>query len=128
MAPADTTQHRDVLAQVPGIPRHDDTPVFAEPWQAQAFAMAVALQQRGVFTWGEWAQAIRVQIDKALARGDPDDGSTYYDHWMATLEQIVAEKGLTDLETLGTYAEAWGRAADRTPHGEPIELEARDFG
>ncbi len=127
MPAANETQLRDVLARVPGVPCRDDALVFEEPWQAQAFAMALSLQQQGVFTWGEWAEALGEEIKTALAKGDPDDGSTYYLHWMATLERLVAAKGLTSIETLEGTARAWGRAADRTPHGEPIELAPRDF-
>jgi nitrile hydratase accessory protein len=127
MAEPTREQVRDVIATVPGFPHTGEAPVFAEPWQAQAFAMAVSLHQNGLFTWSEWAETLGAEIRKAVAAGDPDDGSTYYNHWMATLERLVAEKGLTSAETLDRYAQAWGRAADRTPHGEPIELEAGDF-
>lgn len=127
MAAADEIQLRDVLAHVPGVPCRDEAPVFDEPWQAQAFAMALSLQQRGVFTWGEWAATLGDEIRRALAKGDPDDGSTYYVHWMATLERLVAQKGLTSADTLDRTAQAWGRAADRTPHGEPIVLAPGDF-
>lgn len=120
-------QVRDLLAAVPGVPCAGEAPVFAEPWQAQAFAMALSLQQNGVFTWGEWAETIGDEIRQALARGDPDDGSTYYQHWMATLERLVAQKGLATTDTLSRTARAWGRAADRTPHGQPIELQPGDF-
>ena len=75
---------REALATVAGIPSKDAAPVFDEPWQAQAFAMALALQQRGVFTWSEWASMLGEEIQRARAAGDCDDGSTYYRHWMAT--------------------------------------------
>lgn len=127
MQEVDPADVRDVLSSVPGVPCAGEAPVFAEPWQAQAFAMALALQRQGVFTWGEWAAAIGDEIKKAVAAGDPDDGSTYYQHWMATLERLVAAKGLTDPVTLARYAHAWGHAAERTPHGTPIELRPTDF-
>jgi nitrile hydratase accessory protein len=123
----DRNQERNVMTAVPGVPREGDDPVFAEPWQAQAFAMALYLQQAGAFTWGEWAETLGDEIGKARAAGDPDDGSTYYHHWMATLERLVAEKGLTTIEMLRRYSRAWGRAADRTPHGTPITLQSTDF-
>ena len=114
-------------AVVPGIPRDDAGPVFREPWEAQAFAMALALHERGLFTWTEWAATLADQIKRAQAEGDPDTGETYYRHWLATLERFVAEKGLTDSATLTRYFEAWDHAADRTPHGTPIELKPEDF-
>jgi nitrile hydratase accessory protein len=113
---------------VPGIPRDDDGPVFREPWEAQAFAMALALHQRGLFTWNEWAQALADEIRRAQASGDPDSGETYYRHWLATLERLVAEKRVASPETLHRYRDAWDHAADRTPHGSPIELKPEDFG
>ena len=112
---------------VPSIPRDNDGPVFREPWEAQAFAMALSLHERGLFTWKEWAAALAHQIKRAQAEGDPDTGETYYRHWLATLEHLVAAKGVTTSETLHRYRNAWDHAADRTPHGMPIELRAEDF-
>jgi len=112
---------------VPGIPRDQAGPVFREPWEAQAFSMALALHQRGVFTWPEWAAALAQEIKRAQAEGDPDTGETYYRHWLATLERLVAEKGIASRQALARYRDAWDRAADRTPHGTPIELTPGDF-
>jgi nitrile hydratase accessory protein len=123
----DSVAAERATAAVPGIPRDAAGPVFAEPWQAQAFAMALALHERGLFTWPEWAAMLANEIKRAQAAGDPDTGETYYHHWMATLERMVAEKGVTDAATLAHYHDAWDRAADRTPHGEPIELRPEDF-
>ena len=113
---------------VPGIPCDAEGPVFREPWEAQAFAMALALHERGVFTWPEWAAALGAQIKRAQATGDPDTGETYYRHWLATLETLVAAKGVAPAALLHRYRDAWDRAADRTPHGKPIELKEEDFG
>ena len=115
------------IAAVPGIPRGPEGPVFREPWEAQAFAMTVALHERGLFSWGEWTAVLGNEIKRAQAGGDPDTGETYYRHWLAALERIVAEKGLTDAPTLRRYREAWDHAADRTPHGMSIELRPEDF-
>ncbi len=112
---------------VPSIPHDAEGPVFLEPWQAQAFAMALALHARDLFTWPEWAAMLSEQIKRAQAAGDPDSGDTYYLHWLDALERIVAEKGVTDPRTLARYREAWDHAADRTPHGKPIELKPEDF-
>jgi nitrile hydratase accessory protein len=110
------------------IPRNDEGPVFREPWEAQAFALAVSLHERGLFTWTEWANVLGDEIKKAQAAGDPDTGETYYRHWLATLERIVAEKGLSDGRALARTRDAWERACARTPHGAPIELGPSDFG
>jgi nitrile hydratase accessory protein len=112
---------------VPGVPRDAEGPVFREPWEAQAFAMALALHEKGVFTWSEWAAALAAEIRRAQAAGDPDTGETYYRHWLATLERLVAEKTAVSREQLETYRDAWDNAADRTPHGAPIELRDEDF-
>jgi nitrile hydratase accessory protein len=112
---------------IPSIPRDDAGPVFKEPWQAQAFAMALHLHDGGLFTWSEWAATLGEEIKKAQAAGDPDLGDTYYHHWLATLERMVAEKGLTDAPTLARTRDAWEQACERTPHGAPIELRAEDF-
>jgi nitrile hydratase accessory protein len=112
---------------VPSIPRDADGPVFREPWEAHAFAMALVLHERGLFTWPEWAATLADEIRRAQAVGDPDTGETYYRHWLNALERIVTEKHVTDAQTLARYRNAWDRAADRTPHGAPIELEPQDF-
>ena len=112
---------------VASIPRDSDGPVFREPWEAQAFAMALALHERGLFTWPEWAAMLSAEIKRAQQAGDPDTGETYYHHWLNALERMVAEKGITDAETLRRYHDAWDHAADRTPHGAPIELKLEDF-
>ena len=109
------------------LPRDDDGPVFREPWEAQAFAMALSLHELGLFTWKEWAAALADEIKLAQANGDPDTGTTYYRHWLATLERLVAAKGVATLETQHRYRDAWDHAADRTPHGAPIELRLEDF-
>ena len=101
--------------------------MFREPWEAQAFAMTLALLERTLFTWPEWAATLGAEIKKAQAAGDPDTGETYYHHWLAAQERIVAEKGITDAAALSRYYGAWDHAADRTPHGEPIELRPDDF-
>ena len=115
------------LSALPGLPLDADGPVFAEPWQAQAFGMTLALHQRGLFTWPEWAQTLAGQISAAQASGDADLGDTYYRHWLAALEALVATKGASSYDELTRYHRAWDHAADRTPHGQPIELRSDDF-
>ena len=118
---------REALDVVPGIPRDDEGPVFREPWEAQAFAMTLGLYQKGLFTWQEWTAALVAEIKRAQEAGDPDTGETYYHHWLAALERIVADKGLSDAATLDRYRDGWRRAAARTPHGDPIVLEPADM-
>jgi nitrile hydratase accessory protein len=112
---------------VPGVPRDADGPVFREPWEAQAFAMTLALHERGLFTWAEWAAALASEIKRAQGAGDPDTGETYYHHWLATLERVLTQKGVTDPNQLARTRDAWEHACARTPHGAPIELRSDDF-
>ena len=114
-------------AALPGLPRDRAGPVFHEPWEAQAFAMALALHERGLFTWNEWAAALAHEIKAAQAAGDPDTGNTYYRHWLNALERLVAEKNVAGAEALARYRQAWRHAARRTPHGAPIALADEDF-
>ena len=107
------------------MPRDEGGPVFAEPWQAQAFALAVKLSEEGHFTWKEWAAALAAELKAAADRGEPDDGSHYYEHWLATLERLVTAKGLTDSVALLARKQAWAEAYRHTPHGKPIELVPR---
>lgn len=98
------------------------TPVFAEPWQAQAFALAVKLSEEGHFTWKEWASRLAAELKAAADRGEPDDGSRYYEHWLAALERLVTEKNLTDRTEMLARKEAWADAYRHTPHGKPVTL------
>ena len=123
----DRTAARHATDAIPGIPRDAEGPVFREPWEARAFAMAVALHARGLFTWTEWADTLARQIKRAQADGDADTGETYYRHWLAALETLVAAKDIAPAGVLHRYRDAWDHAADRTPHGQPIELTAADF-
>ena len=123
------SQHNSIpdperLAALPRLPRDEGGPVFAEPWQAQAFALAVKLSEQGHFTWKEWAAALADELKAAADRGEPDDGSRYYQHWLATLERLALAKGLTDSATLHARKEAWADAYRHTPHGKPVELGA----
>ena len=109
--------------ELPGLPRNEDGPVFGEPWQAAAFALAVSLSQQGHFSWKEWAAALAEELKMSAARGEPDDGSHYYHCWLATLERLIVSKGLSRSEELRSCKEAWTDAYRRTPHGKPVELE-----
>ena len=112
------------LAALPPLPRDEEEPVFAEPWQAQAFALAVRLSAQGYFTWKEWAAALSAELRGAAEQGQPDDGSRYYVYWLAALEKLAVEKGLSDFATMHERKEAWADAYRHTPHGKPIELSA----
>jgi nitrile hydratase accessory protein len=118
----DRTIDSSHLGQLPRLPMSDGEPVFAEPWQAQAFAVAVELSAKGHFTWKEWATALAEELKAARDRGEQDDGSRYYEYWLATLERLVTRKGLTDTAALHERKEAWADAYRHTPHGKPIEL------
>ena len=118
---------RPPLDALPRLPREGDEPDFREPWEAHAFGMTVELHRRGVFTWPEWAAALAAQIEAAQKAGDADLGDTYYRHWLAALETLVAAKDAGSADELERYRNAWAHAAARTPHGRPIELQAADF-
>ncbi len=111
------------LDALPPVPRDDEGPVFSEPWQAQAFALAVKLSEQGHFTWKECAGALANELKAAADRGEPDDGTQYYHHWVAALERLVTEKGLTDSPALRERKEAWADAYRQTPHGMPVALQ-----
>jgi len=120
----ETLPSAEHLIDLPRLPRDDGGPVFAEPWQAQAFALAVKLSEQGHFTWKEWAASLAEELQAAARRGEPDDGSRYYEHWLTALERLVTAKGLTDPNALLTRREAWAEAYRATPHGTPVELRA----
>lgn len=127
MGPINPADVRGAASAVPGIPSDAEGPVFREQWEAQIFATALALHGRGLFTWSEWAATLGEEIKRAQAAGDPDTGETYYRHWLAALERLIVEKGITSHDVLMRYRNAWEHATERTPHGMPIELRAEDF-
>jgi nitrile hydratase accessory protein len=112
-------------ATLPAIPRDGEGPVFRAPWEAQAFAMAVMLHERGHFTWTEWATRLADEIAAARGRGERDDGRRYYHHWLAALEKLLADKRIVLADELRARRDAWDRAAQATPHGQPIVLPGR---
>jgi len=113
-----------IPGSLPDLPCDAEGPVFAQPWQAQAFALTLALHQRGLFAWSEWAQYLSRQIRQAQADGDPDLGDTYYEHWLGALERLLVDKGVVMPLKLTSLRQAWRIAAERTPHGQPIVLGA----
>jgi nitrile hydratase accessory protein len=113
----------DQLAELPRLPRDEGGPIFAEPWQATAFALAVRLSTEGQFTWKEWAGVLAAELKADELRGEPDDGSRYYHCWLTALERLVIEKHLSDPASLLAQKQAWAEAYRHTPHGKPVELE-----
>jgi len=124
----DSITKTERLQALPRLPQDKGEPVFVEPWQAQAFALAVKLSEEGYFTWKEWAAALAKELNTATSRGEPDDGSHYYDHWLAALEHLVTAKGLADSASLLARKEAWADAYRSTPHGMPVKLTTGSDG
>jgi nitrile hydratase accessory protein len=123
LKPLDAALRSAELDTLPRLPRDDDGPVFAEPWQAQAFALAVKLSELGHFTWTEWAAVLSDELKADAARGEVDDGSRYYHYWLAALERLVVAKRLSSQDALSAQKEAWADAFRHTPHGMPVELK-----
>lgn len=115
-----SVSHIDPLA----IAADAEGPRFNEPWEAQAFALAVHLSECGYFTWPEWTEVLNQEIRAAQARGDADLGHTYYHHWLRALERLCANKGLVDSAERSRRKAEWRRAYLNTPHGDPIDLSA----
>lgn len=117
---SDTTTH--FCKNIPNLPTDEEGPVFAEPWQAQAFALAVRLCDEGHFTWSEWVETFSLEVKRAQAEGDPDLGDTYYIHWLNVLEKMVVQKGAVSPGDMTSRKEEWRQAYLRTPHGRSVEL------
>lgn len=124
----DSTLGSEGLSDLPLLSRDEGGPVFAEPWQAQAFALAVRLSAQGHFTWKEWAATLADELKAAADRGEPDDGSHYYEHWLAALERLVTSRHLADPAELITRKGEWVDAYRHTPHGKPVELRKSPGG
>ena len=121
-AKENSSRNDKALNAIDSIPRNESGPIFNEPWEAEAFAMTLALYEKGLFTWPEWAAVLSEEINRAQAAGDPDLGDTYYRHWLSALERIVIKQGVTNAEHLDQLYDDWNHAAHTTPHGEPIVL------
>ncbi|PDT14104.1 nitrile hydratase accessory protein [Rhizobium sp. J15] len=108
------------LSQSPGLPKSPEgAPVFPEPWAAEAFAMTVHLHEKGLFSWSEWAESLSRQLHQP---GRADDGSDYFDCWVAALSELLVSRGVADAAAILDLQQSWLRAAEATPHGHPIEL------
>ena len=126
LSPPDHPAQPAALAALPDLPRNEEGPVFAEPWQAQAFALAVKLSEMGHFTWKEWAATLAGELKAAADRGEPDDGSHYYHCWLSTLERLVVSKGLSQSGELLTCKEAWAEATGALRTVSPWSCSAFD--
>ena len=120
-----SSQSETDLSALPTLPRDDTGPVFKAPWEAQAFAMTLELHRKGVFTWSEWAGALAHELARASEHGNPDDSTHYYEHWLAALEKLAAEKKAVPAAEMASRVEEWDSAARTTPHGQPIVLPQR---
>jgi len=109
---------------MPDLVKDHEGPVFKEPWQAQAFAMAVTLSEAGLFSWQEWSSELGASIQSRQKKGDPDDGETYYLHWLETLEKMLSRKNLIEHADLLQRITEWKEAYLKTPHGQPVQLES----
>jgi nitrile hydratase accessory protein len=114
---------RALVAQLPDSIKAESEPVFTEPWQAQAFAMALALLQNKAFSWSEWAETLGAEIAGAAEHGIAEDGSGYYELWLRALEQLVTEKELSNQQELSRLKQSWKTAYETTPHGQPVTIE-----
>ncbi len=113
----------DPALETNGIPRDEDGPVFEEPWQAQAFALTVKLNEAGQFTWSEWAEIFGAEIAEATSKGEGCGNNAYYLCWLTALEKIVSRKNLLTADQLADRKEEWRYASEHTEHGQPIELK-----
>ena len=102
--------------------KDEQQPVFAEPWEAHAFAIAVKLSEKGLFKWSEWTNSLAKEIKEAKEQGNPDFGNTYYKFWLSALETILLEKNIVKKSDLKSMMEQWRRAYLSTPHGIPVKL------
>jgi nitrile hydratase accessory protein len=92
---------------------------FREPWEAQVFAMVLALCEAGLFSWSEWTAALSREV---AAPHSGEGGADGYERWLATLEGLVIEKDVASAQALKARKDSWARAAEATPHGSPILL------
>jgi nitrile hydratase accessory protein len=112
------------VQDLPALPRDEQGPVFKEPWEAHAFALAVRLSEAGCCSWSEWTQLLSQEIRAVQAGRDADSGGRYYQNWLGALERLCVEKGLVSAAEMHRRKEEWRQAYLHTPHGRPVELSA----
>lgn len=122
MRPLEPTIDANRIGSLSQLPGEGFEPLFAEPWQAQAFALVIELSKHDYFTWPEWTQALAQELNAAAMCGESDNGPRYYEHWLTALERLVITKGLTDSSALVRRKSAWTDAYRHTPHGKPVVL------
>lgn len=93
---------------------------FDAPWHGQAFALAVALNEAGHFSWSEWAQTFGTALKEAGSNGPLDGSDDYYTAWVSALETILCQKGIADTGLLDEMKTNWTAAFLSTPHGQPV--------
>jgi nitrile hydratase accessory protein len=107
----------------PDIPGGHAEPVFLEPWHAEIFSLAVALNRKGIFTWSEWVEAFSSAMREIPADEGESPETAYHRRWLAALERLVVQRGLSSRQEMARRKEEWRRAYLRTPHGQPVTLE-----
>jgi nitrile hydratase accessory protein len=122
LRPPEPTIDSNRIGSLPRLPGEGFELVFAEPWQAQAFALVIELSKCGYFTWPEWTQALAQELNAAAVSGESDNGPRYFEHWLTALERLVIAKGLTDSGALMRRKSAWTDAYRHTLHGKPVAL------
>jgi nitrile hydratase accessory protein len=89
--------------------------VFAEPWEARAFALAVTLSGGERFAWDDFRDLLIAEIaagDAAATNAAParlpDDtaAAPYYERWLAALEKILCAKAMLNAEEIDRRAAA----------------------
>ena len=86
-----TEKCRTTVPMMASQPQSDGEPVFDAPWQARAFAMAVYLNETGVFQWNEWADRFSRRIAEFETRDVVSSSDAYYTLWLDTLEAFVED-------------------------------------
>ena len=95
------------------VPRKNGELVFQTPWESHAFAMAVALCERGLFTWDEFRAHLIAEIGRWERENPQGSEYQYYERWVAALGKLLLERGVCDL----------GEIEKQEHHEQEVQLE-----
>jgi nitrile hydratase accessory protein len=104
------------------LKRRDGEPAFAEPWHAQALAMADLLVKSGQISAARWTDTLGSEIKASEKSGAADEPETYFRAVLSALERLLASDGRITRSELEAREHAWEHAYLSTPHGQPVKL------
>jgi nitrile hydratase accessory protein len=111
----------DILKQSKG----EADAAFSEPWMARAFALALALSEKGLFSLKDFHAALIESIGRHEKDGCIAAETDYYTHWLEVLTALLRGRDLLSDDILTAAEDAVvTEAAARKEHQHQISRNA----